>query len=108
METDKSLTNQQVENNLEEVLTSDELDYLEFVNHVLKTNSLALTPGPPPPPRVMGTVGSGPQLPKWSSSTSTSSQNIIEVVYNGKSRELSDLASRQRKEGHVDCRDTVL
>ena len=102
METDGSLTNQQVENNLEEVLSADELDYLEFVNHVLKTNSLALTPGPPPPPRVMGTVGSGPQLPKWSS------KNIIEVVYNGKSRELSDLASKQRKEGQVDCRDTVL
>ena len=48
METDGSLTNQQVENNLEEVLSADELDYLEFVNHVLKTNSLALTPGPHP------------------------------------------------------------
>ena len=119
-ETDRSLTNQEVEGNVQEVLSSDELEFLSFVAEVLQANELALSPSPP-------TKGDGNC---WFRAVADQveflnipgkvrnfrairlevcdflrhlpddiKQTTIEVVFKGKSGGLSDLASRQRKEG---------
>ena len=46
-ETDRSLSNKEVEGNTEQVLSSDEADYIKYIEDLMTANNLALTPSPP-------------------------------------------------------------
>ena len=46
-ETDRSLSNKEVEGNTEQVLSSGEADYIKYIEDLMTANNLALTPSPP-------------------------------------------------------------